>query len=203
MTNTSKAKSFIETFAEIQGSMHAPKNKTNKFGGYNYRTAEGIIAAFKSLEVPGVVLTCSDELQEVGGHIFVTATARVDFATGESMQCTGHAMHPLEKKGMDASQITGTASSYARKYALNGLFAIEDETADPDAADNRKEIAYITEPQRLQIQALVDKKGADLPALLKWAKADSLAKIPAAMFGQIVDALNKKPDAEQQGVTHD
>jgi len=124
--------------AEIQSQMHAPKNKTNTFGKYKYRTAEGILAAFKSLGVEGAALTCSDTMQEVAGQIFVTATARLDIG-GECVTAQGHAMHPLEKKGMDASQITGTASSYARKYALNGLFAIEDESQDVDSMDNREQ----------------------------------------------------------------
>jgi len=124
--------------AEIQSQMHAPKKKTNTFGKYKYRTAEGILAAFKSLGVEGAALTCSDTMQEVAGQIFVTATATL--LIGEDfIQTQGHAMHPLEKKGMDASQITGTASSYARKYALNGLFAIEDESQDVDSMDNREQ----------------------------------------------------------------
>ena len=124
--------------AEIQHQMQAPKNKMNTFGKYKYRTAEGIISAFKSLGVAGSALICTDTMQEVAGQIFVTATATL-YIDDEHVSSQGHAMHPLEKKGMDASQITGTASSYARKYALNGLFAIEDESQDVDSMDNREQ----------------------------------------------------------------
>jgi len=124
--------------AEIQHKMRAPKDKTNAFGGYQYRNAEMILAAFKAMNIEGASLVCSDEMQEVAGQIFVTATATLTI-DGAFVQAQGHAMHPLQKKGMDASQITGSASSYARKYALGGLFAIEDESQDPDGRDNRKE----------------------------------------------------------------
>ena len=124
--------------ADIQHQMRAPKNKNNSFGGYSYRNAEGIIAAFKSLNVENACLVCRDTLQEVAGQIFVSATAELTY-DGGTVSATGHAMHPLQKKGMDASQITGSASSYARKYALCGLFAIEDESQDPDSRDNRQE----------------------------------------------------------------
>jgi hypothetical protein len=134
----SEQKTAHEVLADIQHQMRAPKNKNNDFGGYKYRNAEGIIAAFKGLGIEGVALICSDTMQEVAGHIFVTATARLTIGA-ETLEAQGHAMHPLQKKGMDASQITGSASSYARKYALCGLFAIEDETQDPDSRDNRQE----------------------------------------------------------------
>lgn len=126
-----------EKLAEIQSRLHAPKDKENTFGKYAYRNAEGIIAAFKAMN-SGASLTMSETLSEVAGQVFVTSTATVTFE-GESVSCTGSAMHPLEKKGMDASQITGAATSYARKYALGGLFAIDDSSDDPDGKDNRKE----------------------------------------------------------------
>ena len=135
-----------EKLAEIQHKMRAPKDKNNSFGGYKYRNAEGILAAFKALNIEGASLRCTDSLQEVGGQIFVTARAVLTI-DGQETDAFGHAMHPLQKKGMDASQITGSASSYARKYALCGLFAIEDESQDPDSRDNRQEHGQ-TEPPR-------------------------------------------------------
>lgn len=119
---------------EIQSKVHVGKSKVNTFGGYNYRTAEGILAAIKAALPDGATIVVSDTMQEVAGQIFVTAKATITFSDGVSHEATGHAMHPLTKKGMDPSQITGSASSYARKYALGGLIAIDDGSADPDAA---------------------------------------------------------------------
>lgn len=119
---------------EIQTRVHVSKSKVNDFGGYNYRTAEGILAALKAALPDGAFVTVTDQLQEVAGQIFVSATATITFADGVSHSATAHAMHPLTKKGMDPSQITGSASSYARKYALGGLLALDDGSVDPDAA---------------------------------------------------------------------
>lgn len=118
---------------EIQQAVHVAKNKRNEFGGYNYRTAEGILSAIKSALVEGETVVVSDTLQEVAGQIFVTATATITFSDNTSVSAQGHALHPLTKKGMDPSQITGAASSYARKYALGGLVALDDGSVDPDA----------------------------------------------------------------------
>ena len=127
----------MENLSEIQQALKAPKDQRNDFGKYNYRTAEGIIHAFKSLGLRGANLTLSDDIKLVGEQIFVISTATL--TVGEkAWTTTAGAMHPLQKKGMDASQITGAASSYARKYALNGLFAIDDSRDDPDQKDNTK-----------------------------------------------------------------
>lgn len=119
---------------QLQTTVHVAKDKRNDFGGYNYRTAEGILAAIKAALPEGAHIVVSDTMQEVAGQIFVTATATVTFSDGTQFQAQGHAMHPLTKKGMDPSQITGAASSYARKYALAGLVALDDGSVDPDAA---------------------------------------------------------------------
>ena len=121
------------SLAELQTKVHVAKDKRNDFGGYSYRTAEGILAAIKANLPSGAHVTVSDDLQEVGGQIFVTATAKVWFPDDGDYSATAHAMHPLSKKGMDPSQITGAASSYARKYALAGLMALDDGSVDPDA----------------------------------------------------------------------
>lgn len=141
--------------AEIQRLIRAPKDKENDFGGYKYRNAEMILAAFKGLNVDGASLICTDSVQEVAGQIFVTATARLTLGN-TVYEAQGHAMHPLQKKGMDASQITGSASSYARKYALCGLFAIEDESQDPDGHDNRQEAGQTKGPAPEAINSACD-----------------------------------------------
>lgn len=120
----------------IQAELKAPKNQFNKFGGYKFRSCEDILEAVKPiLAKHACSLTLSDEIMPVGNRIYVRATARLMNAAGEVDTVTASAREADEKKGMDASQITGMASSYARKYALNGLFCIDD-TRDADTMDN-------------------------------------------------------------------
>jgi len=133
-------------FHTLQQRVHVGKDKRNEFGGYNYRTAEGILSAIKAALPEGAHVTVTDDLAEVGGQIFVKATATICFADGVAHSASGFAMHPLQKKGMDASQITGAASSYARKYALAGLMALDDGSVDPDARDNRDENGQASAP---------------------------------------------------------
>jgi hypothetical protein len=118
----------------IQGSLKAPKGQTNKFGGYNYRSAEDILNAVKPLLGEWrCSLIVSDEIVEVSGRIYVRASATIaDNDSDQAISTSAFAREAESKKGMDEAQITGSASSYARKYALNGLFAIDD-TKDPDA----------------------------------------------------------------------
>lgn len=108
--------------------MKAPKNQHNSFGKYDYRSAEDIIEAVKPLlKDNGLFLNMSDDIVLIGDRYYVKATVKVvDVVTGESVQTSALAREAAQKKGMDESQVTGTASSYARKYALNGLFAIDD-----------------------------------------------------------------------------
>jgi len=120
----------------IQSSLIAPKGQTNKFGGYSYRSCEDILTSLKPLLAEwGCCLIISDEIIEKGAKLFVEATATLyDTDTSDLLSSKGEAEHAETKKGMDQAQITGSASSYARKYALNGLFAIDD-TKDPDATN--------------------------------------------------------------------
>lgn len=115
----------------VQAALEAPKGQYNKFGGYKYRSCEDILEAVKPLLAEqGLALTLTDEVLDIGGWHYVQATATVTDGK-ESVSCKAYARESETKKGMDASQITGTASSYARKYALNGLFIIDD-TKDAD-----------------------------------------------------------------------
>ena len=128
----------MQVLADIQARLNAPKDKQNTFGKYSYRKAEDIIAAYKGLKVEGASLVMSDSMAVVGTQIFLTATVRFTF-DGETVEATGCAMHALTKKGMDEAQITGAASSYARKYALCGIFAIDDSEHDPDGKERKPE----------------------------------------------------------------
>jgi hypothetical protein len=123
---------------ELQKNIHAPKDKKNTFGNYNYRTAEGILAVAKSVMPEGVSIVLSDDVIEIGGHVFVKAKATLKSGSDVIAESFGFAGHPLDKKGMDFSQITGASSSYARKYALQGLFALDDSSADPDVTNKHE-----------------------------------------------------------------
>lgn len=134
-TTTTPA-AIVKSMATIQSSLKAPKGQTNKFGGYKYRSCEDILESVKPhLKKHGLVLTITDDITEVGGRVYVRATATVHNDEGHSVSTTGFAREEENKKGMDSSQITGSASSYARKYALNGLFCIDD-TKDSDATNS-------------------------------------------------------------------
>lgn len=119
----------MKKLAQIQKELKAPKSQKNSFGNYNYRNCEDILEALKPLMDEDDKFTLSDEIWMVGDRFYVKATA-----TFNDSAVTAFAREALEKKGMDASQITGATSSYARKYALNGLFAIDD-TKDADTTN--------------------------------------------------------------------
>lgn len=119
----------------IQSELKAPKSQFNKFGGYKYRKAEDILEAVKPLLAKQkCTLIISDDIVMIGNRIYVKATATIKNVNGECETTTGWAREEETKKGMDGSQITGASSSYARKYALNGLFAIDDN-ADSDTTN--------------------------------------------------------------------
>ena len=125
---------LVEKIIKVQSTLKAPKNQRNNFGNYNYRSCEDILEAVKPLLAEnGLVLTISDDMVMLGNRFYVKAEATI--TDGENkITNTAFAREEETKKGMDASQITGAASSYARKYALNGLFCIDD-TKDADATN--------------------------------------------------------------------
>lgn len=126
----------LQKLLTVQTKLKAPKSQRNNFGGYNYRNCEDILEAVKPLlaEVKATIIV-GDELVMIGDRYYVKATAKfVDCETKEVIENTGFAREEETKKGMDGSQITGASSSYARKYALNGLLAIDD-TKDSDTTN--------------------------------------------------------------------
>ena len=128
-----KEKTIYEKLLAVQNELKAPKDKRNNFGGYNYRSCESILEAVKPLlQEQGLMLTIKDDVVNIGDRYYVRATVLLDdISSNGEIAITALAREEEAKKGMDASQITGTASSYARKYALNGLFLIDD-TKDAD-----------------------------------------------------------------------
>lgn len=194
---------IYEKLSKIQQEMKAPKNLRNTFGGYNYRNAEGILEAFKPFEDKyGVCLVVSDEVGECGGRVYVKAYARlIDLETLMEVTATAYAREAETKKGMDDSQITGTASSYARKYALNGLFLLDD-TKDADTDENRIEREARSNAEQTgrkkigaakakALQGKLEGK-VDIEKLLTQYKVASLEDLTEEQHLKIVKLLEKK-----------
>ena len=186
----------MDALKKIQAELKAPKGQYNSFGKYYYRSAESILEAVKPLLAKyGAELTLSDDIIEVGGRIYVKAIATITDGTGK-VTATAFAREPEEKKGMDGSQITGTASSYARKYALNGLFLIDDtKDADTDEYHNQT-----TEPsiqvkvetyKKLQVE--INRTGTSLKSLCAAYKIKQLSEITEEQAQQALTKLGEKP----------
>lgn len=124
----------MKELIQIQTKLNAPKNQRNTFGGFNYRSAEDILESLKPLlKETECFLNITDSIELVGDRYYIKATATITNKEGVQVSSSAFAREELTKKGMDSSQITGSTSSYARKYALNGLFAIDDnKDADTD-----------------------------------------------------------------------
>jgi len=146
----------MNKLAEIQQALIAPKGQFNSFGKYKYRSCEDILEAVKPL-LGDSVLLITDEIVLIGDRYYVKATAH--FITGDAIRSVAaFARESLDKKGMDAAQITGAASSYARKYALNGLFCIDD-TKDPDSSappNNKKETKKVPDKAKTKEEKQTD-----------------------------------------------
>ena len=130
----------------IQQGLKAPKGNYNNFGKYNYRSCEDILEAVKPLlSEQGCTLVIADDIMLIGDRFYVKATATLTNSEGVKEVATAFAREQETKSGMDSSQLTGATSSYARKYALNGLFCIDD-TKDADTMDNTNEGAHAPAP---------------------------------------------------------
>lgn len=183
-----------EKLMKVQSVLKAPKNQHNSFGNYNYRSCEDIQEAAKPiLSANKCVCYISDEIQIVGDRCYVKATATFcDVESGEKIVVSACARESLDKKGMDQAQVTGAASSYARKYALAGLYQLDD-TNDADIMNNdSKEITTKTELSKEQIEFL-----EKLPAQWQtWAIAqDGVKEIKycsAKTYNTIIAAINSK-----------
>ena len=201
--------SIVEKLMRIQTEIKAPKNLYNSFGKYHYRNAEGICEAVKPyLQKEKCALTLKDEIVEVGGRIYVKATATlVDSETNIEFEASAYARESLEKKGMDDSQITGTASSYARKYALNGLFLLDD-TKDADTDEYKQQIeadqkkteevkkSKPTTAHIKTIQALAEKKGYSEANICNLYGKKKFADMTFEEWNDACTKLNKYPDKE-------
>lgn len=133
-------KEILKKLAAVQSALKAPKGQYNSYGGYNYRSCEDILEAVKPLlREQALTMAICDSVNQIGDRYYITATVTLyDNESGESFSNSAQAREEETKKGMDSSQITGTASSYARKYALNGLFLIDD-TKDADSNEYKQQ----------------------------------------------------------------
>lgn len=196
----------MKEIIQIQSRLKAPKKNKNTFGGYNYRSCEDILEAVKPLchDLNCWINIC-DEIVEVGGRIYVKATAMICNSEGQTATATAFAREEEVKKGMDAAQITGSASSYARKYALNGLLAIDDtKDADTDEYTERSKHDKTAKPTttaqqpkpRKTISAieLDDKKKCD--DLLAWAYNEYLKAEDKSQFSASATLLRKADISE-------
>ena len=175
--------------AMIQQKLKAPKSQVNTFATYKYRSCEDILEAVKPL-LNDLVLTISDDIVEVGGRVYVKATASLSSGSGV-ISTTAFARESLSKKGMDDSQITGSASSYDRKYALNGLFCIDD-TKDADATNQHDKQSVIDESQLAVIYDLLDKTDSDIEKFCKAFHIEGVEAMLSSQFDKAMAALNRK-----------
>lgn len=186
----------------IQSGLKAHKGQRNNFGKYNYRSCEDILEAVKPLlKENNSILKLTDDIVQVGDRIYVKATAIIKYEGGQE-SVSAFAREPLSQKGMSDCQITGSASSYARKYALNGLFAIDD-TEDDDTRDNtvnnnkpspKPKIEVITQEQVLTLVKLIAEAKTTMKALLdnlNWG-ISKLEQIQVASYDNVVKVLEDK-----------
>ena len=192
-------KNLYNRLLAIQMELKAPKNQFNGFGKYSYRSCEDILEAVKPLcEKQGLVLMLSDSLEYISGRFYIKAMAILtDTETGKQISASAFAREDETKKGMDGSQITGSASSYARKYALNGLFCIDD-TKDADTRDNRSEVQLASQKQKNEIEVLCQRTGSDLAKVLSWVGCTDLSALTVPAWNKAIAGLRAK--AQKEGV---
>lgn len=204
-------RNIYEKLAAVQQEVKAPKNQKNTHMKFNYRSAEGILEAVKPfLEKYEATIVLSDEIDEKNGRVYVMATATfLDTAKdGKAIQVTAYAREADSKPGLDVAQVTGSASSYARKYALNGLLLLDDAKQDPDTEDNTRRteqaeqeatrkatqeatiILYASQDQLDTIHELAELAGVDLSAIGEDVETMT-AKRADAMIARLKERLGK------------
>ena len=186
---------IYEKLAAVQQELKAPKDKKNTFGGYTYRSAEGILEAVKPvLKKYDSSIILFDTIEATGGRIYVKATAQfVDTKEGGQISVTAFAREAETKRGMDDSQITGTASSYARKYALNGLLLIDDQK-DADTDEYQKQTTGKNEDAKIDAdtRAMIVKMAGEAKVDLKTILMKPLDELTNKQAGSLIQSLRKK-----------
>ena len=208
---TEEKMTLVQKLMHIQAELKAPKNLYNKFGNYSYRNVEGIQEALKPLEVKYNVMTVlSDSIEVVGDRVYVMARASIFNADdGDELSVTAYAREADTKKGMDDAQVTGATSSYARKYALNGLFLLDD-TKDVDSEEyqsqGKQEPKKATPKKETEVKPLTDKeiqfltqryKGDNLTKLLDYYHIENLTDIDPAVARNLIKQIVEKAKKDQ------
>lgn len=176
----------MKELIEIQSKLKVAKNRDNKFGGYKYRSCEDILEAVKPiLKEQNCLLIMSDDIVLISDRFYIKSTAKIINADNVVIENTALAREPLAQKGMSDPQVTGSASSYARKYALNGLFAIDD-SEDADGQDNTVSTAIET------IRKLIKSKKVNEVEFYKYFKVSSVSELTFEQQQQAIVMLEKK-----------
>lgn len=200
---------MLANLIDIQTSLKCNKSQFNSYGGFSYRSAEDILTAVKPLLASfGCLLTLTDDIVLVGDRVYVKSTATITDPDGNTQSTTAFAREPDSKKGMDASQVTGCASSYARKYALNALFLIDD-VKDADTDEYRRQTEdtakkpkvptaktannKITPEQQRQLADACKNAGPNLSLekALEACRVDRIENITVTQFTCLMNRLNK------------
>ena len=221
MTSVKKESTFADKIYFVQQSLNAPKNQRNNFGKYSYRSCEDILEGLKAVMPKGCFVNIVDEVIMVGERYYIKATA--EFCDGDTtIKSSAFAREALTKKGMDEAQITGSASSYARKYALNGLFAIDDNK-DPDVgiknevaksdkikrfvnADKPKELPPEMKPigkdKAMELLALIKESDSELSNVIAYASKqytfNDIKDMPICVYLELQTMLMKKIEANHK-----
>lgn len=199
---------MVEKLVKVQSELKCPKNQYNSFGGFKYRSCEDVLEAVKPILAKyNIALVITDDIVQVGDRFYVKATATLyDVETGKSISTSAFAREALSKTKQDDSQITGTASSYARKYALNGLFLIDD-AKDPDSDEYQKEQnarsqkaekktpakkSRITEQQISEIYELLDITGSNMQQMLAACKVNAVEDMDEKAAARCIEIMKKK-----------
>lgn len=204
---------IYEKLFEVQQQIKVSKNQYNGFGKYKYRSAEGILESLKPvIKDLGLVILLKDVVESIGECRYIKSTATlIDIETKESIESTAYAREPLSKKGMDESQITGSTSSYARKYALGGILALDDgqdsdsyvpvQEPEKKAPPKAKSDPTITREEAEELYRLSGESG-EIENIMKEYKYDRMGTIPKKMYSKIrsriIENTTKVEDLENE-----
>lgn len=213
-TSDYKGMTFGHRMINAQNEIKAPKGQFNSFGKYSYRSAEDILEAVKPVLLKyGLYLTVSDEIVPIGDRVYIKAVATIhDTESDKTESVQAFAREPILKKGMDDSQITGASSSYARKYAMNGLFCLDDnKDADTDEFHRQEQKpfrqpeqqpvqAQDVKPSRVQLDSLYElakTKGFTQAQVWKAGRVQNESQMNMNNYMAVFQRLQKLPDVRQ------
>ena len=185
----------MKELIEIQSKLKAEKSQHNRFGNYDYRSLEDVVEALKPLmKETKTFLTMTDEIKAVGDRFYIVSTATIHNEGGDKVSVDGWAREAQMQKGMSDAQVTGSTSTYARKYALNGLFAIDD-TKDDDSKDKPEVIAppkLVNNNQVKELENAITQHGVDKAKFMLHFGVNKLGDLYESNFTSAMEMINKK-----------